>query len=105
MASSVGRYYDELHKVNCRKELGENVNEMYAALGDWFKNELKGYECWVISSNEEAFKNVGLKPDKKYKLYNGDLECSFRKYTIFEGFRKAVLSENNGETEVLNELT
>jgi len=27
MASSVGRYYDELHKVNCRKELGENVNE------------------------------------------------------------------------------
>lgn len=27
MASSVGRYYDELHKVNCRKELGENVSE------------------------------------------------------------------------------
>ena len=27
MASSVGNYYDALHKVNCRKELGENVNE------------------------------------------------------------------------------
>jgi ribonucleoside-diphosphate reductase beta chain len=27
MASSVGRYYDELHKVNCRKELGIDVNE------------------------------------------------------------------------------
>jgi ribonucleoside-diphosphate reductase beta chain len=27
MASSVGRYYDELHKVNCRKEMGENVTE------------------------------------------------------------------------------
>ena len=27
MASSVGLYYDELHKVNCRKELGEDVNE------------------------------------------------------------------------------
>jgi ribonucleoside-diphosphate reductase beta chain len=27
MASSVGRYYDELHKVNCRKELGEVVTE------------------------------------------------------------------------------
>jgi ribonucleoside-diphosphate reductase beta chain len=27
MASSVGRYYDELHKVNCRKEMGENVPE------------------------------------------------------------------------------
>jgi ribonucleoside-diphosphate reductase beta chain len=27
MASSVGNYYDELHKVNCRKELGEDVPE------------------------------------------------------------------------------
>jgi len=27
MASSVGLYYDELHKVNCRKELGIDVNE------------------------------------------------------------------------------
>ena len=27
MASSVGRYYDELHKVNCRKELSGGVNE------------------------------------------------------------------------------
>lgn len=27
MASSVGRYYDELHKVNCRKELEQDVNE------------------------------------------------------------------------------
>jgi ribonucleoside-diphosphate reductase beta chain len=27
MASSVGLYYDELHKVNCRKELGLEVNE------------------------------------------------------------------------------
>ncbi len=86
------------------ERMGEDVNEMYAALGDWFKNELKGYQCWVISSNEEAFKNVGLKPDRKYKLYNGDLECSFRKYSIFEGFRKSVLAENNGETEVANEL-
>ena len=27
MASSVGNYYDALHKVNCRKELGEDVSE------------------------------------------------------------------------------
>jgi ribonucleoside-diphosphate reductase beta chain len=27
MASSVGNYYDELHKINCRKELGEAVTE------------------------------------------------------------------------------
>ena len=27
MASSVGKYYDELHVINCRKELGEKVSE------------------------------------------------------------------------------
>jgi len=27
MASSVGKYYDDLHLVNCRKELGEKVTE------------------------------------------------------------------------------
>lgn len=27
MAASVGRYYDDLHKINCRKEIGLPVNE------------------------------------------------------------------------------
>jgi ribonucleoside-diphosphate reductase beta chain len=27
MASSVGEYYDKLHQINCRKELGETVDE------------------------------------------------------------------------------
>ena len=27
MASSVGKYYDELHKINCQKELGQEVSE------------------------------------------------------------------------------
>ncbi len=27
MASSIGRYYDKLHIINCRKELGEQVSE------------------------------------------------------------------------------
>jgi ribonucleoside-diphosphate reductase beta chain len=27
MASSVGKYYDELHVINCRKELGEAITE------------------------------------------------------------------------------
>ena len=27
MASSVGKYYDDLHVINCRKEIGEDVSE------------------------------------------------------------------------------
>ena len=78
--------------------IGENIEEMYAELGDWFKNELKGYSCWVISANEDALKHVGLKPDSKVKLYNGDLECSYRQYTIFDGFRRDAMHRVSTET-------
>jgi putative N6-adenine-specific DNA methylase len=78
------------------ERIGDRVEEMYGQLGDWFKKEMKGFDCWVISSNEEALKNVGLKPDKKIKLFNGDLECSFRKFRIFEGsHRDFVISKKD----------
>jgi putative N6-adenine-specific DNA methylase len=70
------------------ERMGDEIQEMYVALGDWFKKELPGFTCWVISSNDEALKFIGLKPERKIKLYNGDLECSFRKFTIFDGSRK-----------------
>jgi putative N6-adenine-specific DNA methylase len=90
------------------ERMGEGIEEMYAELGDWFKNELKGFSCWVISSSEAGFKSIGLKPDRKVKLYNGDLECSFRHYKIFDGFKrdqfnKEQASELNEETEINSE--
>jgi putative N6-adenine-specific DNA methylase len=70
------------------QRLEADIEELYKGIGDWMKQELKGFSCWIISSSETGFKSVGLKPDKKYRLYNGELECSFRRYSIFEGSRK-----------------
>lgn len=70
------------------ERLEANIQELYKGIGDWMKHELKGYTCWIISSSEIGFKSVGLKPDKKFRLYNGELECSFRSYSIFNGTRK-----------------
>jgi putative N6-adenine-specific DNA methylase len=70
------------------ERMGDEINEMYQELGDWFKQELAGFSCWVISSNLEALKCIGLNPSRKIKLYNGDLDCSFRNYNIFKGSRK-----------------
>jgi putative N6-adenine-specific DNA methylase len=84
------------------ERMGDNVEELYTELGDWMKNEMKGYSCWVISSNEEALKALGLRPDRRIKLYNGDLECSFRKFAIYEGSKKGKYMNNDsyGEDEV-----
>ena len=35
MASSVGDYYDALHQINCRKELGEKINEQTHIKAIW----------------------------------------------------------------------
>lgn len=71
------------------ERMGEEIEQMYEQLGDWMKTKMQGFDCWVLSSNENAFKSLGLKPDKKFRVFNGDLECSFRKYSIYSGSKKA----------------
>ena len=70
------------------ERMGTDIPEMYESLGDWMKTEMSGYTCWIISASEEGFKNVGLRPTRKLRLYNGDLECSFRKFEIYSGSKK-----------------
>ncbi|MFZ9029365.1 MAG: THUMP domain-containing class I SAM-dependent RNA methyltransferase [Crocinitomicaceae bacterium] len=70
------------------ERMGEEIIEMYEEIGTWMKHSMTGYTCWILSSNMEAFKSVGLKPSQKVKVYNGDLECSFRKYELYSGSKK-----------------
>ncbi len=70
------------------ERMGEEIEEMYEDLGNWMKGSMKGFSCWVLSSNMDALKFVGLRPDRKIKVFNGDLECSFRKFDIYEGSKK-----------------
>jgi putative N6-adenine-specific DNA methylase len=70
------------------ERMGEEIEKLYSELGDFFKNKMTGYSCWIISSNTEAMKHVGLKPSKKEKVFNGSLECTFRRFDIFEGTKK-----------------
>ncbi len=67
------------------------IPELYESIGNWLKNNMPNTEAWIISSSEEGFKSIGLKPSKKYKLYNGDLECSFRRFDIYEGSKRTKL--------------
>ena len=54
-------------------------------IGEKLKREFSGNEAWVLSYREECFEQIGLKPSIKIPLYNGSLECEFRKYTLFDG--------------------
>ena len=57
----------------------------YKMIGERLKHEFKGNDAWILSYREECFEQIGLKPSIKILLYNGSLECEFRRYQMFDG--------------------
>lgn len=66
---------------------------LYRTIGEKLKHQFIGNDAWVISYRKETFDNIGLKPSLSIPLYNGSLDCEFRKYQIFEGGLKNFRSE------------
>lgn len=63
----------------------EALNELYSMIGSTLKHNFPGYKAWIISSGKEAMKHIGLKPAKKYKVYNGPLECVLAGFNMYPG--------------------
>lgn len=62
-----------------------DIVQLYIGIGNHLKRNFQGFDAWVISSNIEAMKLIGLKPSAKITLYNGALECRFEKFSLYEG--------------------
>jgi len=65
----------------------------YRMIGERLKHAFTGNDAWVLSYREECFDQIGLKPSLKVPVYNGSLECEFRKYNLFDGKMKEFRSE------------
>lgn len=64
-------------------------DEFYKKIGDTFKTGYPNTLAWLISSDLQAVKKIGLRPSRKVKLYNGKLETRFLQYEMYEGSKKA----------------
>ncbi|MDD2474848.1 MAG: THUMP domain-containing protein [Dysgonamonadaceae bacterium] len=65
----------------------DDIEALYNMIGERIKHVFTGYDAYVLSFKKENFDNIGLKPDKRFFLFNGALECEMRKYEIFAGKR------------------
>lgn len=65
-----------------------SISELYQSIGNILKQKYAGYTAWIISSSEDGFKSIGLKPSEKIELFNGSLPCSFRCFELFRGTHK-----------------
>jgi len=63
----------------------KDVLRLYSEIGKALKFQFTGATAWIISSNEEALKCIGLKPSRKLHLMNGELDCLFNQYELFQG--------------------
>jgi len=70
----------------------KDMEVLYGKIGTALKHQFAGATAWIISSNAAAMKCIGLKPSKKYHLLNGELDCQFNQYELFNGKRADLYS-------------
>jgi len=73
----------------------KDVLRLYAEIGKALKFQFTGATAWIISSNAEALKCIGLKPSRKLHLLNGELDCQFNCYELFSGEHKEWKSQKS----------
>jgi len=82
------------------ERLNIDVNEFYSKIGDTLKNNYPNSTAWMITSDMQALKHVGLRTSKRIELKNADLDCKFVKYELYEGTRKIKEHKESSNTEV-----
>ena len=63
----------------------DDLMAFYKKLSDILKQKFTGYTAWVLGSDLEAIKFIGLKPSRKIKVMNGPLECLFLRFDLYAG--------------------
>jgi putative N6-adenine-specific DNA methylase len=80
--------YDERLQV-------EEIVTFYKGIGDRLKHHWPGWDAWIISSNRDALKHLGLRPSRRITLFNGALECSFQRFSMYEGKKGTGVMESD----------
>lgn len=59
------------------------LENVYAAIGDFFKQKCQGYTGYIFTGNLQLAKKVGLKTSRKIEFYNGKIDSRLLEYPIF----------------------
>ena len=70
------------------ERLEGDINAIYQSIGDTLKLSFPNTNAWMITSNMEAMKFIGLRPSRKIKLFNGKLESRLLFFPIYQGTKR-----------------
>lgn len=60
----------------------------YKRIGDFLKQNCKGYFGYIFTGNPELAKKIGLRASRKIEFYNGRLDCRLLEYELYEGTKR-----------------
>lgn len=72
----------------------KDLESIYKAIGDFFKQRCKGYMGFVFTGNTELAKHIGLRTSARIPFFNARIECRLLKYELYEGTKKVKLERN-----------
>lgn len=73
------------------ERLGEEtaLAETYARIGDFLKNQCKGYTGYIFTGNLDLAKKIRLKPSRRIEFFNATIDCRLLEYELYAGTRRA----------------
>ena len=60
----------------------------YKRMGDFMKQQCKGYRGYIFTGNPELAKKIGLRASRRLEFYNGKLDCRLLEYELYEGSKR-----------------
>ncbi len=70
------------------ERLDIDMENFYKQIGDTLKQNYPNTDAWLITSNLDALKHIGLRPSRKIHLFNAKLEARLVKYEMYAGSKK-----------------
>ncbi len=64
----------------------EELEPLYATLGDWLKTECAGWKAGVFTGNPDLGKRMGLRARRTNAFYNGAIECRLLQFDVVPEF-------------------
>ncbi|MFW5488566.1 MAG: THUMP domain-containing class I SAM-dependent RNA methyltransferase [Desulfovibrio sp.] len=66
----------------------ENLEEIYAALGDFLKHQCSGYIAGIFTGSRLLAKHIGLRSKSRAPFYNAKIPCTLFRYEMWTGSLK-----------------
>ena len=60
----------------------------YARMGDFMKNQCKGYTGYIFTGNLELAKKIGLKAKRRMEFFTSKIDCRLLEYELYSGTRR-----------------